>query len=341
VNGTRSEPPALQYAAVGHITGIHIASIDLTLRLPWIYLIASVGSRVLYVGETYALGGLVGRLSEHFGPFVSSTLKQRAEDVASVRILRPPFVVLAARLPLGDDDAPFDAASKQVRLICEALLHELVALQFLPTSPEWTIVSTPQGAKISTTEAMQAACASIYGCFTSIYGFLGPLSTAAPFQLVILEEKKAKPVPSEEDLGRLVEEIEMSLFEWMLNRLKEELGEDEDKRWVEGIPQPTRVECAKRREEEVGGQAFPREAYLSLIDLRAIAQKNWSLFQAVFEQVSGLQGKDKATAWLVELNETRKIWAHPIKKLFVPVDPARVMAVRTLCSKVRQALMKV
>lgn len=322
-----------QYSAVGHITGIHAATIDLASKLPWLYTIVSVGSRVIYIGETHAEEGLVGRLSQHFGRFTVSTLKQRAEEVASIRVLRPPFLVVAARLPL-EDDAAFDGSAKQVRLLCEAFLHQLVALQFLPANPDWTIVSTPTGSAITSTHEMEEACQSIYKCFSSIYQFLGPLSGAAPFQLVILEEVKAQPIPTEEDLGRLIEDIEMSLYKWMLERLQREYG---DRWWLEGISVATRKKCVEIREDEA--KDLPPEAYMTLIDLIDVAKKNWPLFEGVFEQISGSRGKDRGTQWIGELNESRKIWAHPIKRLFAPAEPARIMAVRTLSMRIKNALM--
>lgn len=324
-----------QYSAVGHITGIHAATIDLTSNLPWLYTIVSVGSKVVYIGETHAKEGLVGRLSQHFGQFTNSTFRQRAEEVASIRVLRPPFLVVAARLPL-EDDAPFDGSNKQVRLNCEAILHRLVALQFLPGHPDWTIISTPTGSRSPETSEMTDACGSIYTCFSSVYQFLGPLSGAAPFQLVVLEENKAQPIPSEEDLGRLIEDIEMSLYKWMLEQLQKEYG---DRWWPDGVSITTRGRCVQTREEEA--KELPPEAYMTLIDLVDVAKKNWPLFQSVFEAISGKQGKESSTKWIGELNESRKIWAHPIKRLFAPADPAQIMAVRSLSVKVKQALMAV
>ena len=86
----------MQYSTVGHITGIHVTQVNLTSKLPWLYLIASIGSRVIYIGETNNENGLVSRLSQHFGPFSNSTFKQSAEEVASIRTLRSPYLIIAA-----------------------------------------------------------------------------------------------------------------------------------------------------------------------------------------------------------------------------------------------------
>ncbi len=324
-----------QYSAVGHITGIHATTIDLASNLPWLYTIVSIGSKIIYIGETHSEEGLVGRLSQHFGRFTNSTLKQRAEAVANIRILRPPFLVVAARLPF-ENDAPFNGLAKQVRLNCEAILHGLVALNFLPDHAEWTIISTPTGSRSPETSEMAGACESIYTCFSSIYQFLGPLSSAAPFQLVILEENQAQPIPTEDDLGRLIEDIEMSLFKWMFEQLQRQHGE---RWWIEGISEAIRIKCAQMREQEA--KELPPEAYMTLIDLIDIAKKNWQLFQSTFEQISGNQGKERGTRWISELNENRKIWAHPIKRLFSPPDPAQIIIVRTLAAKVKLALMNI
>ena len=82
--------------------------------------------------------------------------------------------------------------------------------------------------------------------------------------------------------------------------------------WAEGVPLHIRQECAKRQEEEVR-RKFPKEAYLNLIDLKAMMEKNWLLFQPYFKKNSEAQGKDKSLSWLDKCNELRRLIAHPLK----------------------------
>lgn len=82
--------------------------------------------------------------------------------------------------------------------------------------------------------------------------------------------------------------------------------------WAEAIPLSIRKECASRQQEEVR-KKFPIEAYLTLIDLKTIMEKNWSLFQAHFRDAGETQGKDRALHWIDEFNEVRRMQAHPLK----------------------------
>ena len=79
----------------------------------------------------------------------------------------------------------------------------------------------------------------------------------------------------------------------------------------------------------------PPEAYLTLIDLRDVVRKNWDLFGQVMEQVSGLKGKENATKWIVEVNEIRKLWAHPIRQEFRPILQDDQRRVRELIGKLQ------
>ena len=325
----------MRFAPIAHITGVHAAPTDLISRAPWVYLMLSEGSQILYIGETYEEGGLVGRVARHFGPYSTSTLKQRADIVTRVRRLRPPFLVVCARLPFADEATALDASSKEVRLAYEMILHELVGLRFVAPRGNWTIVSTPTGSSIGRTIDIEESCASIYDCFAAAYSFLRTLSQATPIQVIVLERESAAAVPTEEDVGVLVENVEIAVYSWLMAGLKQRHGE---RWWQDGVPENIRVECVTRRERELLVGALPPEAYLTLIDLREVARRNWDLFGPVCEQVSGTAGKDKATQWIVDVNDIRKIWAHPIKRLHWSFDPAPIMRLRTIWEKARTLL---
>ena len=319
------------YTPVGHVSGTQISRIEATRRLPWLYVICSIGSKIIYIGETFEEGGLLGRLSKHFGPYSFSTLKQRAETVANIRHLRSPFLVLGARVPFGDEDVPVDGAAKYVRLSYEAIFHQIMGLEFIPENPSWTIVSTPQPSSQPITEYVEVSCKSIFDCYVNAFGFLEPLSEAVPYQVVLLDRRQAEELPSDDDLGQLIESAEVVVYRWLLQKLKQEFGADW---WDSGVPEPIRVQCVTRREKETTSQTMPPEAYMTLIDFRDIMRKNWSMCSSLCASLSGEAGKDKATNWLVELNEARKLWAHPIKRIFKPFEPADILRVKILCGRI-------
>jgi hypothetical protein len=105
------------------------------------------------------------------------------------------------------------------------------------------------------------------------------------------------------------ERAEQNLATFVLTKLQLHFGQEW---WAEGVPLNIRQECAKRQEEEVR-RKFPKEAYLNLIDLKTIMEKNWNLFLQHFKKPGETQGKDKALSWLDKFNELRRLTAHPLK----------------------------
>jgi hypothetical protein len=57
----------------------------------------------------------------------------------------------------------------------------------------------------------------------------------------------------------------------------------------------------------------PKEAYLYLIDLKVIMEKQWKHFDAHFAAVGHRGGRDKSLSWVGRLNELRNMLAHPAK----------------------------
>ena len=320
----------MRFAPDSHFSGNISRPIDLTEHTPWLYLIVCLEERLIYVGETYGQGGLITRLSSHFGPYSGSTLRQAAARNAGVGILRPPFIVVAARLPTNDPDVRFDGSSKKIRLLCEALVHTHAA-KFAAERSGWAVISTNSLEEMDESDEIAFSCTSISTCFRSVIDFLKELSSSSPFHLVTLSQ--SREMPKDIDIGVLLNRIETMLYEWLLAGLKRKHGRDW---WVKGVPQRSRVECARRAEEE--GKGLPNEAYLTFIDLRDIVRKNWHIFGPHMEQVSNLSGKDRATSWLVDLNEMRKVWAHPIKQRFQPIPPESYDLLGTYIQKMRALL---
>lgn len=301
----------MEFVPIGHLNTNFVISVDFANRLPWLYVIYCLRTRLIYVGETQ---NPIERLSTHFGPYTRSTLRQAAGRVGYDN-LRPPFLVVAARLPADDcPDAPFDASSKKVRQLCEALVHSNLAQR----GGKWRIMSTPQPSALSANPMIERACVSISNCCATAVEFLSELAVTSPFSLVTLSARpNAEPADSTEDeLGALLARIEIRLHKWLKDRLESEFG---DQWWTEGIPKTTRLQCSSRMEEE-SIPDMPREAYLTLIDFRDIIRSNWQLFGPTMERMVETNGKDRATRWLVELNDIRKLWAHPIKRMFLPLS---------------------
>ena len=307
----------MQFSPSGHFSGNIEEAVDLTAPIPWLYIIASLTSQVVYIGETDGQGGLVVRLGSHFGPYPSSNFRQAAARTVGIHSLKGPFVVVAAQLPVNDPDIRFNGDSRKERRLCEALVHAHIGRYVARRKKGWTVISTAQSSGSGENDDITSASESISACFFSALEFLGNLSPPSPFHLVTLRGTVA-PL-SDVDIGTVLNQIEVLLFEWLLDGLKKVHGDDW---WGIGVPQETRVKCAELAERE--NKRLPNEAYLTFIELRKIAQSNWEIFGPALERVTNERGKDRATAWLVELNEVRKSWAHPIKQRFIQVPQSSV-----------------
>ena len=318
---------ALSYAVDGHFSGQTSQTVDLLEHAPWVYVIACMRHRLVYIGETYDKGGLIVRLSTQFGPRRNSTLRQRAASVSGVAVLRAPFIIVAARLPVDMANVRVDASSTGVRRLIEALVHERLA-RFVARRRGWTIVSNTQPTSVSENSHTSDSCDSLVTSFESALQFLENLSDTAPIHLVTLS-MLAGVKDTEIDTGELMNKIEVMLFEWLSRELKVKYGAESW--WADGVPLSSRKQCAARREEE--GATAPVEAYLNLVDLRDVAKNNWDTFGPGMERMSGAQGKDRATQWIVDLNEIRKLWAHPIKQQFRPISNDDRKKVRNVAEK--------
>ena len=304
----------MRFSPNGHFSGNAQDTVDLTAPIPWLYIIAGLKSKVVYIGETHDQGGLVVRLGSHFGPYPRSDFRQAAARTVGIHNLKGPFVVVAAQLPVDDPDVRFNGDSRKERRLCETLVHEHVGRRVARSKKGWTVISTAQSSGSGENDDITYAAESISACFFAALEFLEELTPPSPFHLVTLSGNVN--VLTDVDAGTLLNQIEMLLFEWLLDCLKRKYG---DGWWSSGVPRETRVRCASLAEEENKG--LPSEAYLTFIDLRRVVQNNWEIFGSALEKVTKERGKDRATAWLVELNEARKSWAHPIRQRFESGSP--------------------
>lgn len=327
----------MEFTTVAHFSGLVTHRLNLTEHFPWVYLIIAPQAKVVYIGQTYDEAGLIVRLGRHFGRYQESTLRQCAEKHGILK-LQPPFIVIAARLPSGKDSFEQDASSKQIRLFYESILHQYVALRFTGKKAGWMIISSSSASGIEP-ESIKNACESIYSCFENTFNFLNSLTDPSPFHLVLLDQKEHKEDDvTIEDIGNLIEKAELQLFSWIIDLLKQEYPEPPHSWWTNGIPIRIRQECQNRKEEE--GVIDDPEAYLTLIDFKEIVKNNWSLCNSIIESIAGQQGKDKGTKWIVDLNEMRKLWAHPIKRKYLPVPPSQIEEIKKICQRIAQAIPK-
>lgn len=111
----------------------------------------------------------------------------------------------------------------------------------------------------------------------------------------------------------LVDEIQLSMLQFTLSKLKESYGEGW---WYEGIPSNVRTKCATRKEEERG--KLEAYQYLDLLDYKTIAAAsvNWSkIFQPHFSLGDQQGDKSKKLDWILQLNDIRKTISHPERGL--------------------------
>jgi hypothetical protein len=105
-----------------------------------------------------------------------------------------------------------------------------------------------------------------------------------------------------------IDQIEVKLQKFVVNRLQEEYGIEEDVWWYEGVPGTIRQNVSNKMEEDKNRRGG-KEYYFGLIHYRKIITENWELFEKTFAY--GTKGnKDKRTEWLEFINEIRKPVSH-------------------------------
>ena len=113
-----------------------------------------------------------------------------------------------------------------------------------------------------------------------------------------------------DEAAKKVTEIHRRLFNYVICTLKRELGTENKQWWTKGIPKEIRKECSAAWEEK--DREGEEESNLHLISYIKICRGNWPMFKDVISL--GERDKDnsqKCAKWIGELNEIRKITAHP------------------------------
>lgn len=107
----------------------------------------------------------------------------------------------------------------------------------------------------------------------------------------------------------IVDHIEETLQQTIIEELHREHGLDESEWWINGVPRAVRKSATARYEED-DGKRGGKEYYFDLIDYRTIITQNWQLLGGLFGYTKAGAGKDKRTAWIIQVNEIRKIVSH-------------------------------
>jgi len=116
----------------------------------------------------------------------------------------------------------------------------------------------------------------------------------------------------------IIDRIEKALQTTILEELRREFGPDDTQWWTEGIPKGIRTKVSLRAEED-DSKRGGKEYYFDLIDYRNIITTNWDLFNKLLGYGKG-NSKDKRTAWIGEVNESRRIVAHGSSGRSVTLD---------------------
>jgi hypothetical protein len=105
----------------------------------------------------------------------------------------------------------------------------------------------------------------------------------------------------------LCSRIEINLVDFVYGVLKSESKDW----WNHFVPLTVRQKASSRQEEEQS--RFPKEAYLDILDLKAIMKGHWALFERHFVEANVSGGKDKTLAFVDRVNELRRLTGHPLK----------------------------
>lgn len=107
----------------------------------------------------------------------------------------------------------------------------------------------------------------------------------------------------------IVEHVEKVLQEIVVEMLQKAYDADDMQWWFRGVPKSIRVKVTQRQQEDDNSRGGV-ERYFDLIDYRDIVSQQWQLFGPILGYGKANVSKDKRTAWIVDVNEARKIVAH-------------------------------
>ena len=116
-----------------------------------------------------------------------------------------------------------------------------------------------------------------------------------------------------------LDKIEILLQTAVISELKQQYGPEDSGWWFRGVPAQVRKEVSSRLEEDAGKRGG-KENYFDLIHYRSIITFNWQLFGEQLAYGKKNVGKDKGTDWIQEMNECRKVVAHPTSGVHISME---------------------
>jgi hypothetical protein len=108
---------------------------------------------------------------------------------------------------------------------------------------------------------------------------------------------------------KLVASMEIRLHRFVLQKLKDEYGDEEW--WTKGVPRPKRKACSDRCEED--DNRYDRWLYFNLLDLQSIIENRWSVFGSYAERLENFPGKKQFLKHFETMNTLRNQIMHPLK----------------------------
>lgn len=129
-----------------------------------------------------------------------------------------------------------------------------------------------------------------------------------------------------------IRSIHGRLFSYVIETLKEHYGTGNKAWWTKGVPLTIRQSCTA--EWEAKSREGEEESNLYLISYVDICGDNWDLFKDVISL--GEKDKDnrkKRTKWIRDLNELRKITAHPERGVLSITQVSFVNEIAEKCAR--------
>jgi DNA sulfur modification protein DndB len=130
-----------------------------------------------------------------------------------------------------------------------------------------------------------------------------------------VERRKAN---TNDQARAIIERMEKTLQDVILETLKEQYQADENQWWFDGVPLRIRTKI-QQRIEETDGKAGSREQNFDLIHYREIIQFNWPLFGDLLGY--GKQGnKERKTEWVLDVSNMRNTVMHPSRREYLSFE---------------------
>jgi DNA sulfur modification protein DndB len=115
--------------------------------------------------------------------------------------------------------------------------------------------------------------------------------------------------------------IQARVQRFVIERLREKLG---DKFFDIGVPKTVYQKAHQKRSDDPPEDRMPVENYLDFLDLRKIVEDRevWPLFEGELSIPlrDERKGKSKSLTWMDQINEIRRISAHPHGRTYQPED---------------------